>query len=99
MRINPHDAYLLHRRKYRETSAILDILSVEHGLTSVLLKGAYGKQTKNRRPVPEPFQQLYLCWTCKADLPTVTHIEPNAPYERLNGMARYCGMYVNELIM
>ena len=99
MRVEPHAAYLLHRRKYRETSAILDILSQHHGRVSCILKGAFANKKSNVARSLQPFRMVHLGWVGKTDLPTVNSYEAGEREYALAGRGLYCGMYVNELIV
>ena len=99
MRVEPHAAYLLHSRKYRETSAILEILSEHHGRVNCIHKGAFGAKNRNRNLALQPFQSLQLGWVGKTDLPTLSAHENSGRCFNLHGRALYCGMYVNELIV
>ena len=99
MRVEPHTAYLLHRRKYRETSAILEILSQQYGRVSCIGKGIFSERKNNPARVIQPFQSLQMAWVGKSALPTVTTFEAGEQTFNLQGDALYCGMYVNELIV
>lgn len=99
MRVEPHQVYLLHRRKYRETSAIVELLSASHGRVSCVMKGIYGTKTKSRKPSPEPFQKLEAGWVGRGEMPTVTSYDLISGRKQLIGDALYCGMYINELIV
>ena len=99
MRVEPHAAYLLHRRKFRETSAILELLSVQKGRVSCLMKGVF-KETKARRSsAPELFQPIQIGWTGRGELPTAIQYEPTGRRFELEGRALFCAMYINELIV
>lgn len=99
MRVEPHEAYLLHRRKYRETSAILEILSLQYGRISCLLKGAFSDRKNSPGRTLQAFRPLQIGWVGKTDLPTVTKFEVGEQVYALEGRGLYCGMYVNELIV
>lgn len=99
MRVEPHAAYLLHSRKYRETSAIIEILSKYHGRVSCIQKGAFGAKKRSQAHALQPFHALLLGWVGKTDLPTLNAFEQVDKAFKLNGRALYCGMYVNELIV
>lgn len=99
MRVEPHQVYLLHRRKFRETSAIIDLLSPSQGRVSCIMRGVYGGKRKSAKPTPEPFQKLELGWTGRGELPTVTSCDHIDARITLFGKSLYCGMYINELIV
>ena len=99
MRVEPHAAYLLHRRKYRETSAIVEILSIQHGRVSCILKGAFSDKKNSTARSLQPFRAMRMGWVGKTDLPTVNAYEAGETVFALAGRGLYCGMYVNELIV
>ncbi|MGR8950554.1 MAG: DNA repair protein RecO [Gammaproteobacteria bacterium] len=99
MRVEPHAVYLLHRRKFRETSAILELLSAQFGRVSCVMKGVLTVGKRRRSSPPELFQLLQLGWTGKGELPTAVHYEPIGSRLDLKGKALFCAMYVNELIV
>ncbi len=88
-------AYLLHARAYRETSAIVEMLTPEHGRVAGVARGVRG----GRRPQPiEPFCLLEIGWRGGGSLVTVTGREVVRRW-RLAGRALFSGMYVNELLV
>ena len=99
MRIEPHPAYLLHHRKFRETSAILEILSAQKGRVSCLMKGVFSQTKARRVPPPQLFQLIQIGWSGKGELPTAIQYEPLGSRFELQGHALFCAMYVNELIV
>ena len=88
-------AYLLHARAYRETSAIVELLTPEHGRVAGVARGVRG----GRRPQPiESFCLLEIGWRGRGSLVTVTAREVVRRW-RLTGRALFAGMYVNELLV
>jgi DNA repair protein RecO (recombination protein O) len=98
MRDEMHLAFLLHRRDYRETSALADFFTVEHGVISGVVKGARGSIKSQRLPL-QPFICLSISWQGHHDLKTIKSVEAvnNAPL--LSGAQLFCGLYVNELLL
>lgn len=90
-------AYVLHTRKYRETSIIADIFTEEFGVLSVLAKGVR-KQKSRLASVLRCFTPLQISFTGKSDLKILTGAEVIPPITNLPGRAMYCGFYINELI-
>lgn len=85
--------YVVHRRPYRESSLLLDLLTRESGFVAGIFKGA-----KRRKGVMvEPFTQYRASWVGRSDLVTVTELEP-LRLHHLKGRQTYCGLYLNELI-
>ncbi len=87
---------VLHRRNWRETSALLDVLTPKHGRIGVVVKG-YRKR-KNVSGMLEPFRELQLVWSGRGEMYTLNQAEPNNSHWRLTGQRLYCGLYMNELL-
>lgn len=90
-------AFILRQQKYRETSLILDVLTYEQGRISVLAKGVRKAKSKTAGLL-QPFIPLRLSYVGKSGLKIVTDAEIIPPVTNLQGLALYCGFYINELI-
>ena len=90
------NAYVLHRRPYRETSFLVDFFTYEQGRISAVAKGVRGAKS-DKRSLLQPFQALRIQLTGKSDLKNLTLIEAAAPALNVTGDALYCAFYVNEL--
>ena len=91
-------AYILHHRKYRETSLLLDVFSKEHGRVSLLAKGA--RRNKKQQAIAfDLYQQYLVSWVAKSELGTLTDIEPGQTGFQLQNKQVFCGFYMNELIV
>lgn len=90
-------AYVLHSRRFRETSLIVELLTPREGRCAVLARGAMGSR-KSRQGLLQPFTPLLLAWRGRGELPLLIRCEAAAPGPTLSGRALYCGIYVNELI-
>lgn len=93
-----HPTFVLHSRPYRETSALLVLFTQTHGRVSVVARGVQGK-SKGRAGLLQPFVPLQVDWVGKGDLHTLTTVESQGAPVFLQGMALYCGLYLNELLM
>ncbi len=95
-RIALQNAYILHRRAYRETSFLLDVLTRDFGRISLLAKGA--RRAKGGLVAKlQPFLPLELSWQGRSDLPLLTGAESSSSGFKLIGKALFCGFYINEL--
>lgn len=91
------EAYVVHRRSYRETSLLVDVFSRDQGLLRVLAKGVRrGKSSK--ACLLQPFAALGLAWTGRGDLPVLVEVE-SIRRHGLTGSAVLCGLYLNELLV
>lgn len=90
-------AFILHHRKFRETSLILDVLTRDFGRVSLLAKGVRKARSKTAGLL-QSFIPLAISYVGKAELKTLTDAEIIYPYTELQGAALYSGFYINELI-
>jgi DNA repair protein RecO (recombination protein O) len=90
-------AFILQQRKFKETSLILDVLTRDFGRVSLLAKGVRKAKSKTAG-VLQPFVPLAVSYLGKTELKTLTHVEIKPPFIPLQGLALYCGFYVNELV-
>lgn len=89
-------AYILHVKPYRETSAILQLFTLESGRVDAVLRGARSKQ---RRASVREFSPLMVQWQGRADLKTLTTLECVSAPLQLQGKSLFAGMYLNELLV
>ena len=89
-------AYVLHSRPYRDTSALVDLLSLRDGLQRVVWRGARGKGRGTR---PQPFVPLLVSWYGRGELKTLQQAEVAGSHARLQGDALFSGLYLNELLV
>jgi DNA repair protein RecO (recombination protein O) len=90
-------AFILQQRKFKETSLILDVLTRDFGRVSLLAKGVKKAKSKTAG-VLQAFVPLAVSYVGKTELKTLTHVETIPPFIQLQGLALYCGFYVNELV-
>lgn len=90
-------AFILQHKKYRETSLILDVLTRDYGIVSVLAKGVRKKKSK-MAGVLLGFTALKLSYFGKNELKVLTYAELESTHIQLKGLSLYCGFYINELI-
>src|SRR5690606_24505822 len=61
-------AYVLHSRPYRDSSALVDLLTLHHGLQRVVWRGARGQR---RKVSPQPFMPLLVGLGGRSELKTL----------------------------
>lgn len=89
-------AHVLHRRPFRETSVIVELLTRDHGLVGGVVRGARGAG-RGARPI-EPFSEVVVAWRGRGELVNVLRHESVAA-RRLSGERLFAGLYVNELLV
>lgn len=100
MRVALQPAFVLHTRHYRDSSALLDILTAEHGRMSLVAKGA--RRTVRGRSsgaILQPFIPLLLSFSGRSELKTLTASEVAGQVLSLRGERLYSGIYLNELLL
>jgi DNA repair protein RecO (recombination protein O) len=95
-RIVAEPAYVLHSRAYRETSAIIDLLTLAHGRVSVVARGV--RRSRKGAGPPAPFGRLSVGCSGRGQLLTLTGCDP-VSHRWLTGEALYAGLYLNELLL
>ncbi|MCK4841359.1 MAG: DNA repair protein RecO [Methylococcales bacterium] len=94
--VHLQSAFILQHRKYRETSLIIDVLTKDFGIISILAKGVRKKKSKTAG-VLLAFSALKISYIGKNELKILTHVEPDVDQIKLKGLSLYCGFYINEL--
>jgi len=97
-RVLLQEAYLLHRRNYRETSLLLEFLTRSHGRVRLIGKGTR-RQKSSFAAVLWPFVPLRISWSGRGELPVMVCAErfPSQTISDPRGLA--CGLYLNELVI
>lgn len=93
-----HQAYVLHKRAYSETSLIVELFIRDVGKKTLIAKGARRKKSQFSG-ILEPFNQLRVNWSGRSSLATLTLAERCQEPVQLVSKRLFCGLYLNELIM
>lgn len=93
-RVSGEPALVLHVRPYRETSAIVSLLTAGHGRIAAVARGARGGR---RGSVLQPFNQVRVGFTGRGGLLTLTASELTR-HAWLAGDALACAFYVAEVV-
>ncbi|NOQ88426.1 MAG: DNA repair protein RecO [Gammaproteobacteria bacterium] len=97
--IDTQVAYILHKRAYRETSSILEVLTKDFGRVSLMARGSRGARSKIAGNLLL-FTPLVISWQGKGNLPYLKSAERadlKAPV--LKKKSLLSAMYINELLM
>ncbi len=97
--VNSQIAYILHKRPYRETSSILELITKDYGRVSLMSRGSRGAKSKIAGNLL-PFTPLVVSWQGRGNLPYLKSIERadiKAPV--LKQKSLLSAMYINELLM
>lgn len=92
----PEPAFLLHRRPYRETSALVDLLTLNHGRIRAVARGVQRPGAKSRQRL-QPFAPLFVTWQGERELKQLALMETRGHVALLAGEGLLCGLYANEV--
>jgi DNA repair protein RecO (recombination protein O) len=100
MRVEHQPAYVLHLKPYRDTSAIVDLLTPDYGRIAVVVRGVRKNKT-SKRQLLNPFHRLLVSFQGEKDIKLLTQFEsePSAGFFTLTGNYLYSGFYLNELLV
>lgn len=97
--VNTQIAYLLHKRAYRETSSILEVLTKDYGRVSLMARGCRGARSKIAGNLLL-FTPLVISWQGKGSLPYLKSVErADLKAPALKNKSLLSAMYINELLM
>ena len=97
-RVELEPVFLLHRRAFRESSAIVEVFSQNHGRLAMVARGA-NRPRSTLRAALTPFAPLLMSWSGRGELATLRAVEAATSPNILVGKALLSGMYLNELLM
>ncbi|HHJ14968.1 MAG TPA: DNA repair protein RecO [Gammaproteobacteria bacterium] len=90
--------FVLHRRPYRETSALLEVFTASQGRVGLVARGVQGGRPRRRAEL-QAFRPLRLSWQARGELGTLSGVEAGGAALTLTGAALYSGFYLNELLL
>lgn len=94
--MTPEPAFLLHRRAYRETSALVDLLTLHHGRVRAVARGVQRPGSRSRQGL-QSFTPLFVTWRGERELKRLTLMESRGQTALLVGEGLLCGLYANEI--
>ena len=94
-RVDSQPAYVIHARPYRETSLLIEALTLDHGRVGLVARGA-ARPKSALRALLQPFVPLHLSWQGNGELKTLRSAEPAGMVRRPDGRAALSGLYLNE---
>jgi len=97
-KIQLEPAYILHSRPFRETSLLLDVFTKEHGIVSLVSRGARSNKSKFKSLL-QPFIPLIISYQGKSELMNLTSVESTKGFMNLKGSALLSAFYLNELLL
>ena len=99
MRVEAQPAYVLHARAWRETSAIVDLLSRDHGRIALVARGLVGPKKHPLRAALQPLQLLRVDYLERGELARLLQAEALDVAPVLAGDKLMAVFYINELML
>lgn len=99
MRYAAEPAFVLHARRWRETSLLVEVLSPAHGRIGLLARGLQGPKRHALRAALQPLQSIRFDAVQKGELAQLTAAEAVDCVPLPQGDAALAGFYVNELCL
>ena len=97
-RIEAEPVFLLHQRPYRNSSQLLECLSLHHGRVGLIARGSR-RQGRGMRALLQPFTPLRMSWSRRGELGNLISVEDGSRAFALSGEHLLAGYYTNELVM
>lgn len=97
-RVERQPAFVLHERPYRETSALLDVFTRDHGRVGLVVRGLRAAKPRFARGTLRSFQSLECAWTQRGELGHLTAAESRGTPANVGGQRLQSLLYVNELL-
>lgn len=98
-RVDGAPCFVLHLRPYRDTSALVDLFSLDHGRFTCVVKGlrGAGRSRQQWRAALQIFNLVAVSWQGRGELKSLLSVQHQQSYS-LTGRALFCGFYINELL-
>lgn len=90
--------FILHHRPYRDSSQLLECVTVMHGRVGLVARGSR-RVASRQRALLQPFVPVRLSWLRRGELGRLTHVEALGPGHALEGQKLLGAFYVNELLL
>lgn len=96
-RVSLQSAYVIHTRRYRETSLLIELFTEEFGRITAISKGVRSARSSHKGLL-QPFVPLLASWVAKSDLATLSQVESAGTPYQLQGKPLISALYLNELL-
>ncbi len=96
LRVSLEPAWILHRRPFRESSLLLDLLTASHGRVSAVGRG---QRQGRQMGMLQPLRPLRVDFVRKGELASLGRCEPAGQAIALSGVPLWSAFYLNELLL
>lgn len=102
MQVEQSEAYVLCARAYRNTSALVDFFTLEHGKIRAVVNGLYSQRKEKIywQGLLRPLQAVSIEWHGHTDLKSLRDVNASLRQQnyQMQGQHLYCAFYINELL-
>jgi DNA repair protein RecO (recombination protein O) len=99
MRVVAQPAIVLHARRWRESSLLLELFTRDHGRVGVIARGTHGPKRQPLRAALQPLQAIHVDYLQRGELATLIQAEAVDGLPRLAGDALLAALYLSELTL
>jgi DNA repair protein RecO (recombination protein O) len=99
MRVLAQPAIVLHARRWRESSLLLELFTHEHGRIGVVARGVQGPRRQPLRAALQPLQRIRVDYLQRGELAQLLQAEASGHAPALAGDALLAGFYLGELAL
>lgn len=99
LRVHGQAGFVLHARRWRETSLLLEMFTADHGRVGLVARGVCRERSRFPRALLQPLQALLVSFSGRGELLTLTDVEAAAAPLQLAGTRLFAALYVNELVL
>ena len=99
MRYHAEPAFVLHARRWRETSLLVEVLTQNHGRIGLVARGVTGPRRHALRAALQPLQHIRLEAVQRGELAWLDGAEQIDSAPVLAGEATLAGFYLGELLL
>ena len=94
-----HDqAFVLHKKPYKDSSELIKILSQQHGVVDLLGKGSRNPKSKFKGQL-QPFMECEISFTGRSSLKTLVQAEQSGSPFKSEYVNQVAMLYCNELLL
>jgi len=90
-------AFIIHKRKYKDSSEIVKLLTRQNGIIDVLAKGSFGNKSKFKGQL-HPFIELQVTYTGRSELKTLVDANQSGHLPACDYLNHVAMLYCNELL-
>lgn len=99
MRVLTQPAWVLHLRPWRESSALVELFTRDHGRIGAVVRGIRGARQQPLRAALQPLVALHVDYLSRGEMARLIHAEAVDRPQALRGDALMAAFYVNELLL